>query len=97
MIEGFVVTPSRLRVAGGRVRSSGRQLAAAGRTVGAVLEGAVCPGSLTSAAALGLASAARTEFGALAAGVAALATALDAAADRYDSTEDLVAAIGARR
>lgn len=96
MIEGFVVAPPRLRLAGGRVRSSGRQLAAAGRTVSQTLEGVACPGSLTSAAALGLACVVRTQVGSLGAGVEALAVALDAAASRYASTDALIAAVGGR-
>jgi len=99
VIEGFSVTPTRLRLASGQVRTSGRQLAAAGRTVSQILEGVAGqpPGSLTSAAALGLASAARTHVGSLAAGMEALAAALDAAASRYASTDTLVASVGARR
>lgn len=97
MIEGFSVTPSRLLLAGGRVRSSGRQLTAAGRTVSQTLEGVVCPGSLTAVAALGLASAARTQVGSVGAGVEALATALDAAACRYASTDALIASVGGHR
>lgn len=99
MIEGFDVGPSRLRLAGGKVRASGRQLTGAGRTVSRALDGVGthCPGSLTAAAALGVAAAARTSVGSLVAGVEALAQALDAAAIRYADTDALVASIVGRQ
>lgn len=93
MIEGFSVTPAGLRLAGGRVRSSGRQLAAAGRTACQALELAPAPGSLASVAALGLAAAIGVRVALLSASVEALAQALDAAADRYASIDALLASV----
>ncbi len=99
MIDGIAVTPSQLRVAGARVRSSGRQLAVAGRALGQALDSvrAQRPGSVTAPAALGLASAARVNVDSLSAGIEALAQSLDAAATRYASTDTLLATIAGRR
>lgn len=99
MREGFRVAPSRLAVAGARVRWSGRELAVAGREAARSVDevAAEVPGSLTSAAAAGLADGVLSTVRSLGLAVEALAVTLDTAASRYAGADEMIAVVGARQ